>query len=278
MRNKILYVYTENLNFFYRVNKELNRFNIKFKIISGVSKIPDIPSLLLTTSSDIRNFRPNYKRLKFLVYDEESNFHYYILKIIAAYRIAYKDHYSNLMFSIDPGSKKIGLVVFLDDYYLASHTFYDKSGIIEFIKDYINCFQINNPNLLKLRFKFGSGVLQLTSRLIQEITELFPNRYGLEVYLIDESKSSKIKIQDIKKTFKTKHELSALILALRNGVEVNQSDDLKTFKQIKFQKSNKYKKQNDHGDSNDTIVNLQDIIEKIINNEISLSESSKILG
>ena len=278
MRNKILYIYTENLNFFYHVNKELNRFTIKFKILSGVSKIPDIPSLLLTTSADIHNFRHNYKKLKILVYDEESNFHHYILKILAAHKIAYKENYSDLMFSIDPGSKKIGLVIFLDDYYLASHTIYDKSGIIDFIKDYINCFQINNPNLLKLRFKFGSGVLQLTSKLIQEITELFPNRYGLKVYLINESKSSKIKIQDIKKKFKTKHELSALILALRNGVEVNKSDDLKTFKQIKFQNSNKDKKQNDPGDSNDSIVNLQDIIEKIINNEISLSESSNILG
>lgn len=278
MRNKILYLHTENLNFFYRLNSELNRRNIQFKILSGISKIPDLHSILLTTSGDIHNLRINYEKLKVMPYDEKDNFNHYIYKILAAYRIEYKEFYSKLIFSIDPGSKKNGLVVFLDDYYLVSHTFYDKLGIINIIKDYINCFQTNNSNLLKLVFKFGSGVLPLTLNLIQDIRELFPDRKDLKVFLIDESKSSKIRIQGIKKKFRTKHELSALIIALREGIEINQWDTLKKYKQIKFQDSNRCKEQNVNGDFNNSIINLEDIINKILNNEISLTESSNILS
>ena len=278
MRNKILYLHTENLNFFYQLNRELNRRNIQFKILSGISKIPDLHSLLLTTSGDIHNLRTNYKKLKIMAYNEKDNFNHYIYKILAAYRIEYKEFYSKLIFSIDPGSKKIGLVVFLDDYYLVSHTFYDKIGIINIINDYINCFQTNNPNPLKLIFKFGSGVLPLTLNLIQDIKESFQNRGDLKVFLIDESKSSKIRIQGMKKKFRTKHELSALIIALRDGIEVNQLDNLKKYKQIKFQDSDSSKEQKINEYFNDSIINLKDIIDKILNNEISLSESSKILS
>lgn len=278
MKNKILYLHTENLNFFYRLNRELNRRNIQFKILSGISKIPDLHSLLLTTIEDTHNLRVNYKKLKIMAYDKQDNFNHYIYKIIAAYRIGYKEYYSKLIFSIDPGSKKIGLVVFLDDYYFVSHTFFDKIGITNVINDYVNCFQTNHPNLLKIIFKFGSGVLPLSLDLIQEITELFPNRENLKVFLIDESKSSKIRIQGIKKKFRTKHELSALILAMRDGIEVNQLNNLVKYRQIRFQDSNNSKEQKINGDLKDSKIKLKDIIDKILNNEISLSESSEIFN
>ncbi|MBY8989492.1 MAG: hypothetical protein KGD58_01960 [Candidatus Lokiarchaeota archaeon] len=213
-----------------------------------------------------------------MAYDKQDNFNHYIYKIIAAYRIGYKEYYSKLIFSIDPGSKKIGLVVFLDDYYFVSHTFFDKIGITNVINDYVNCFQTNHPNLLKIIFKFGSGVLPLSLDLIQEITELFPNRENLKVFLIDESKSSKIRIQGIKKKFRTKHELSALILAMRDGIEVNQLNNLVKYRQIRFQDSNNSKEQKINGDLKDSKIKLKDIIDKILNNEISLSESSEIFN
>ena len=50
------------------------------------------------------------------------NFSCYILKILAAYRVNYKDCYSELTFSIDPGTSQIGIIVFLDDFYLHAHT------------------------------------------------------------------------------------------------------------------------------------------------------------
>jgi len=278
LRNKILYIYTENLNFFYRLNRELNQLNIKFKILSGLSKIPDTSSLLLTTSKEFDRFKEHYKRLKILTYKEEENFNHYILKVLAAYRIDYKDNYTDLLFSIDPGSKKIGLVVFLDDFYFDSHTFYDKNIIIDFIKDYIDCFQKDKPDLLQLTFKFGCGVLTLTSQLIEQIINLFQKRNRLKIYLINESKSSKIKIQNIRKRFRTKHELSALILALRRGVEVDSLDFLNSFKQGKILDLNN-RKENEKllTEVNNLPIEVKDIIEKIINNDISLSQSAKMI-
>ena len=279
MRNKILFVHTENLNFFYRLNRELNHLKIKFKILSKNSKIPDIPSLLITTTGEIHNFRDNYKNLKILAYTESENFKYYILKVLAAYRIDYKEHYSDLIFSIDPGLKQVGLVVFLDDYYLISHTVYDITELIDFIKDCVNCFQNDNPTLLNLTFKFGGGVLTLALKLIEQIIDVFQDRNNLKIYLIDESKSSKIRIQDIKKRLRTKHELSALILALRSGVEIKDLNLFKTSKLGKLLDLN-YLKQNEKFVKlvNESTVEVKDIVEKILTNKISLSQSSRLIN
>ena len=281
MRNKILNVLinTENLNFFYRLNKELNRLNIKFKILSGISKVPDISSLLLTTSAEINNFRGKYKNLKILAYTESENFNYYILKVLAAYRIDYKENYSDLIFSIDPGLKQIGMVVFLDDYYLFSHTIYDRTKLIDLTKNYIECFQIDNPNSLNLTFKFGSGVIELTIKLIEQIIDAFQSRNNMKIYLIDESKSSKIKIQHIKKKFRTKHELSALIIALRNGVDINDLNLIESSKLGKIHDLN-YPKQNKKFIKlvNESAVEVKYIIEKLLNDKISLSQSSRLIN
>jgi len=269
-------VLTENLNFFYRLNKELNHLNIEFKILSRSSKVPDISSLLLTTSGEIKNFRNNYKNLKILAYNESDNFEYYILKVLAAYRIDYKESYSDLIFSIDPGLKQIGLVVFLDDYYLISHTIYNRTELIDLIKSYIECFQINNPNILDLTFKFGSGVIALTLKLIEQIIDAFQSRNNMKIYLIDESKSSKIRIQHIKKKFRTKHELSALIIALRKGVDINDLNLIESSKLGKIYDS----KQNEKFIKlvNESTVEVKDIIEKILNDKISLSQSSRLIN
>ena len=278
MRNKILYISTENLNFFYRLNKELNRLNIKFEILNLRIKNPIIHSLILTTSKEAPKFKNSSEKLRVLPYSEENHFHYYILKVLAAYRVGYKEYYSELIFSIDPGTKQIGVVIFLDDFFLISHTFYDKKDFIEFIKDIINYFQDDNPNLMILKFKFGRGVLPLTFELLKNIFVLFNSKKKMKFYLIDESKSSKTKIKDKKKRVKTKHELSALILSLRKGIEVNQSNYLRIFKQNKLQGSNYIGDNNKNlGEFNNPIINLQELINKILNNEMSLSEASEIL-
>ena len=275
---KILYLYTEDLNFFFKLNRELKKKNIQFIILSGISKIPDLRAVLLTTLKDIRNLKGSYKKLKLLAYGKNENFNHYVNKILAAYRIGYKEFYSELVFSIDPGSKKIGMVVFLDDYYLVSHTFYDREGIITTVKDYINCFQLDNPNPLKLTFKFGSGLLPMTIELIEGISEFFRNRDYLHIFLINESKSSKFKIQNLKKKFKTKHELSALILALRKGIEIDYRNSLEIYKKAKRQNSNYIMEFKNIRNNKENFSTFQEFVEKILKNEISLSESSKLVN
>ncbi len=273
MRNKILYISTEDLNFFYKLNKELNRLNIKFEILNLNIKNPKIPSLILTTSKEALKFVNIPEKLEILPCSEETNFHYYILKVLAAYRVGYKDSYSELIFSVDPGSKQIGIVIFLDDFFLISRTFYDKKDFIELIKNIEYYFQNDNPNLMMLKFKFGSGVLSLTFELIESILDLFHLRKKMKLYLIDESKSSKTKIKDYKRRVKTKHELSALILALRRGVEITKSNYLTLFKQSKLPNDNRSNSK-EIGNCVNYLDKLQELINKILDGEISLSESS----
>ncbi|MFX1364360.1 MAG: hypothetical protein ACFFCE_00760 [Promethearchaeota archaeon] len=276
MRNKILYVSTEDLNFFYKLNKELNRLNIKFEILNLKIKNPKVPSLILTTFKEALKFKNIPEKLEILPYSEGNNFYNYIFKVLAAYRVGYKKRYSEIVFSVDPGSKKIGIVIFLDNFFLISDTFYDKNDFIKLIKDIVYYFQDDNPNLMMLKFKFGSGVLSLTYELVDFILDLFHLRKKMRLYLIDETKSSKIKIKDYKKRVKTKHEISALILALRKGVEITQLNYLSLFKQSKVPN---YKKSNHKENINyvDNLNTLQELIDKILDGEISLSESSAIL-
>ena len=61
----------------------------------------------------------------------------YILKVLAVFRLGYQD-YDNLLFSIDPGLNHIGIVAFLDDYFLDSSTLTDNSQVINYIKKYFD--------------------------------------------------------------------------------------------------------------------------------------------
>ena len=273
MRNKTLYVYTENLNFFYRLNRELKRLSINFIILNTRAKIPDNNSLILTTSREINLFGNSYRNIKLLPYSENQDFKSYILRVLAAYRIEYKDNYTKLTFSVDPGSKYIGIVVFLDNYYLISHTIYEKEDFFRFIMDVVKSFKNGNSYQMELEFKIGSGVLPISLELVKKLYQIFKNEKSINIYLVDESKSSKLKIRDKRKGI-TKHEISALILALRNGIEVNESNYFKTFKQIRAEYSNnREKNQTSIKMLNKTMPDLKEIIKKILNNEISLIES-----
>jgi len=278
LSNKILYIRTENLNFFYRINKELSRLNIKFDVLNVSDKIPELSPVILTTSEEIQKVKKNNKKLRILSYSYDEDFQHYILKVLAANKIKFKEYYSDLLFSIDPGTKQIGIVIFLDDMFLISHTIFDKSKFLDFIVDKVNCFQNDNPSLMNLEFKFGSGVLPLTIELLNEIYDYFGERKCMKVFLIDESKSSKTKIKDKKKRIKTKHEISALILALRKGLELNHKNYSKIVGQIKIQELN-FENENNATPTelNGSSLDLKKLIEQILNNQISLSHSSETL-
>jgi len=273
LRNKILYIYTEELKFFYLLNKELNRLKIKFKVLNLGDKIPNIPCILITTLNELKKIKNyNKKIVNIISYNKKEDFNQFILRILASYRIGFKNNYSNLIFSIDPGIKHIGLVVFLDEYYLNSHTVYNKADLIRTIKNYVNSLQKNNQNLIDLIFKFGIGILPITKDLISSAYKTFKSRGKVKIYLIDESKSSKVKVYENKRKI-PKHEASALVLSFRNGVKVNK----KNFQQ--YLNSNKLKKENFLLENLENLNNkttLSEIAEKVLNGELSLSESTEI--
>ncbi len=277
MKKKI-YVLTEDLSFFFQLNKELNYRNISFKILNIGNKIPEFNALLLTTREELVKYNLNNLNTEILAYNKKEKFEKFLIKLIAAFKIGYKDSYSELTFSIDPGTKHMGLVVFLDDYFLISHTIYNKKDLIKKLKDYVEYLQTVDKSSLKLNFKFGKGVLPLTHHLVSQIFSIFYNRENLHIFLIDESKSSQIKICNEKGKKIPKDEASALILALRNGIEVNHNNYMKIFNQIKLKKlkTKTFMKENSNNCYYLTL-NVKKLVENVLSGEFSLSRALEIL-
>ena len=278
MRNKPLYILTENLNFFYKINKRLIEKKIKAEILNPGNKIPNAPSIILTTRNEFEKYFNKDLKVNFLVYSKSENFELYLLRVIAAYRIEYKNNYLSLTFSIDPG-KKIGLMIFLDDYYLDSFCCYEKDQLLEALRNFIHTFQDNNPNLMVLTFKLGTGVPLFTYNLIENIFKFLHGRKNVNIFLINEYKSSKMRIIKKQKGRNlSKDEISALILAFRKGIEVNEKNYDSIYKQKglnKLQNDLEFKRNFEKIDEN--INKLGEIAEKVLRGEISLKESTRII-
>ena len=278
MRNQPLYILTEDLNFFYIIKRELDKYKIHFQILNLDSKIPDIPSIILTTSKDYKK-HGNKNRVNYLVYSKNIDFSKYFLRVIAAVRIGYKKYYSTLTFSIDPG-KKLGLMVFLDDYYLDSFCCFENSDFFAIIQKYIAEFEDDNPILMKLNFKLGRGVLDITYDLVKQIYIMFQNRKDLGVWLIDEFKSSQFRLSGntIGKKF-TKDEISALILAFRLGIDVRFDNYKVIFEKLRKKKLFIRKTETEKPKNHDEpILSLEEVVGKVLNGKLTLSNATEIIN
>jgi hypothetical protein len=131
---------------------------------------------------------------------------------------------------------------------------------------------------MKIKFKLGRGVLSITFDLVKDIFRIFQGRNNISVYLIDEFKSSKIRFSGEKKTRRfSKDEISALILAFRNGIKVDQDDYEYKFEQIR---NKSIKPDNFNMTKTDNreeyLLDLKEIIERVLNDEIPLSSAMKM--
>jgi len=278
LRNQPLYILTEDLNFFYIIKNELDKYKIHFQILNLGSKIPDIPSIILTTSNDYKKSE-NKNRVNYLVYSKNIDFGKYFLHVIAAVRIGYKKYYSTLTFSIDPG-KKLGLMVFLDDFFLDSFCCFENSDFFAIIHKYIAGFEEDNPTLMKLNFKLGRGVLDITYDLVKQIYVKFQSRKDLGVCLIDEFKSSQFRLSGntIGKKF-TKDEISALILAFRLGIDVRFDNYEDIFKQLRLKKLYIRKTETEKPENHDEpLLSLEEVVEKVLNGKLTLSNAIEIIN
>jgi hypothetical protein len=245
-------------------------------VLNVRTKIPDIPnSIILTTLKEMSNFE-NIDRVKskILSYANEEDFEQYIVKVLAIKRIGNKN-YSGLVFSIDPGTKHLGLVIYLDDYYLNSHTLYDRGELIEKIKIYVEALQETNPNPLKLIFKFGRGIMMITLNLIELLFINF-KKERFRIILIDESKTSKYKIRDENNKKIPKDEAAALIISLREGFEITY-DNYKLILKNKNTIKNEEKYNKSAKFDNDLDYKLIEIAENILKGNLSLSKSMELL-
>ena len=276
MRLKPIYILTENLNFFYKINNGLKEKRVQFRILTFWDKIPNIPSVILTTAKESSQIELINKDIILLEFIDGDDINQYILKILAVFRLGYQD-YDNLLFSIDPGLNHIGIVVFLDEYFFDSNTLTDNSQVINYLKKFVDSIQQGNTNPLSLVIKFGKGLLETTQDLVNRAFSTFSNIFDIKVFLIDESNTSKIKISNQGKKF-PKHESAALILSFREGLDVkyqNYKTILKTYKTNSLIKErlSRYSE----GLTKDYIIKFSKIAEAVIMGGKTLSESTKLI-
>jgi len=278
LSKKPLYILTENLNFFYRLKKELDRNNIKYKILNIGEKVPVFSSIILSTLDETSYCYDEINDLVVLPYSKTQNFEQYILQVVAAYRIGYKEQYSNVMFSIDPGTKYIGVATFIDDYYLESRTLYTKEDTVAYIRKISNLLRFSDSKPLELYFKFGSGVLGLSYEIIQELFSKLNKEAIKNVYLVDEISTSKNRLTLNNKKV-PKHESAAIQLALRGGLKINESNFDQIFKKVKYEQIKNFSVKKDYFNRlKDQNIDIKLIAEKILNGNLSLSEAMNIIN
>ena len=276
MRLKAIYILTENLNFFYKLNNGLKNKRIQFRILTFWDKIPNIPSVILTTSKEAIQIEIVNKDTILLEFIEGDDINQYILKVLAVFRLGYQD-YDNLLFSIDPGLNHIGIVVFLDDYFFDSSTLTENSQVIKYIQKLVYSIQQDNTNPLSLDIKFGRSLLGTTQDLVNCALSTFSNILDMKVFLIDESNTSKIKISKQGKKF-PKHEAAALILSFREGLDVNYQNYRTIFKKNKQIALNReLLSRYNEPYTKEYIMRFSKIAEAVITGEKSLSESIKLI-
>jgi len=276
LRLKPIYILTENLNFFYKINNGLKEKRVQFRILTFWDKIPNIPSVILTTAKESSQIELINKDIILLEFIDGDDINQYILKILAVFRLGYQD-YDNLLFSIDPGLNHIGIVVFLDEYFFDSNTLTDNSQVINYLKKFVDSIQQGNTNPLSLVIKFGKGLLETTQDLVNRAFSTFSNIFDMKVFLIDESNTSKIKISNQGKKF-PKHESAAMILSFREGLEVNYQNYKTILKTYKTNSLNKERlSRYSEGYTKEYIIKFSKIAEEVIMGEKSLSESIKLI-
>lgn len=281
MSNQI-FIQTTNLHFFYKLNKALKNLKIQFKVLNfkDINHFPP-NSILLTTAKEAKKLNIKASdNVKIVKYHENDDFNKYLFNTLKIYRCGSNNH-SKLLFSIDPG-KTVGLIVFLDGHFFYSKTFYSNEKLISNISECIENVGDDNENSIQIIFKFGRGVLSLTLKLIKKIYDIFQEKQkeNIRIFLINESKSSKIKLHQVFKTL-SKHEASALILALRKGIEVNQETYEKFFKLKKSDREIQAKMEEELAEIS-FMTQHRDILIKLtmelINGTISIYKAYKVIN
>lgn len=270
----------QNPKFFYKINKELKKLGIKFRILNTQQRIPYNSNIVLTTLEERNKIVKNNdtQRTIILPYDENKDFNKYIFNFLKTYHCGQKEH-SELLFSIDPG-KTIGLIVFLEGYFFYSKTFYNEKDLLSNIFKCVENIREESKKQIKLIFKIGRGVFSSTLNLITEIYKHFKQTKKIKIFLINELKSSKVKFHKLFENL-SKHEASALILALRKGIMINKENYLSFFELKKSDKKIKQKLEkelNEISFLNQNIDLLKSLIINLLNCKITINKAFDIIN
>ncbi len=272
-----IYILTESFKFFYRLTEALKKLKISFKVLSFDDKIPNDASLILITKKEFVELTAKKKVTKnanFLYYDTSSGeFSKYIFKVVKEFRITV-NRISEVLFSIDPG-EKLGFAIFVQSYYLYSRTFYKLSELIDDIRKCIDYLEGKNRNQLKIQIKVGRSSNKIMSQILINLFTVFEGMKKLEILLVNEENTSKFKLHK-KIDGISKHEASALIIALREGKKVLKTNYNALLSQIpysQFTKSDLNRENEDMIFTKERKEIVSEIFVKLIKGDITINEA-----
>ncbi|WP_457916915.1 hypothetical protein [Candidatus Lokiarchaeum ossiferum] len=203
-------IYTNDLRLFYHITKKFKSENFEFNALDDFRCINPSTKVLITTQSDLDLFDPDIPDYIDVIIVLPS----YSLDEIM---LRTCQHLKNIptareiTISLDPGTVRTGLAIFLDGYYLYSTEFTSLDRVRSFIQEIFGIY----PNPSKM-IKIGNGYSQLTKRFLKALIVRQVANINVHYSLVNErftSNSSRCKKIGVKSV----HEQAAILIGRRKG-------------------------------------------------------------
>ncbi len=206
------------MRFFYKLTKILKRERIPFKALDSFYDYYPGNLVILTTQKDIEREKPDLPDdIQLLVLSPMRSKIEDILLTICQ-NIAKINIVEKILIAVDPGEKKVGTALFLNDTMVYSRELYNLRQLGHFLR---NTF--HHYNDAKKSIKIGDGNFFLAMDYIDYLKNQKIIKKDIEIQLVNEYKTSQKKSftkNRLKKTLQRKksiHEKSAILIGQKKG-------------------------------------------------------------
>lgn len=203
-------IYTNDLRLFYNITRKFKTENFEFNALDDFKCIHPSTKVLITTQSDLDQFDPDIPDYIDVIIVLPS----YSLDEIVLRTCQHLKNIpvaSEIIISLDPGTVRTGLAIFLDGNYLYSTEFTSLNRVQSYIREIFDIF----PNPSKM-IKIGNGYSQLTKKFLKALIARHIAKIDINYSLVNERFTSSAS-QWKKLGFKSAHEQAAILIGRRKG-------------------------------------------------------------
>jgi len=203
-------IYTNDLRLFYGITRKFKSENFEFNALDTFESIHPSTKVLITTQQDLDQYDPDIpEHVDVIVVLPSYTMNEIILRVC--------QHLKNISVareitvSIDPGTVKTGLAVFLDGNYIYSKEFCSLERVYSYVREIFSVF--SNPSK---SIKIGNGYSRLTKKFLNALIARHISRMNIQYLLVNErftSSSTHWK----KMGYSSSHELAAILIGRRKG-------------------------------------------------------------
>jgi hypothetical protein len=224
---KNVLVYTNDLRLFYLLAKKFSDEHVHWHGIDNFADLPPVESIIITTEKDLMEYKPEFpSHIEPLIVSNLDPIDSIFLKTLQFARGI--ENYRELIVSVDPGTEKSGVALFLDRTYIYSQERYNFHQIYDLIALAFTTF---NPKYCSL--KIGNGYYQLTKKFVKYYLHQKLISSLITPYLISEHGSSKLKFAIEAFHPLSRHEYAAIAIGRREGfalsskfIDISEEEDI----------------------------------------------------